>query len=424
MSHARMSRRKGSRRAGTNAIVKILHTSDWHMNETLGRVDRSEDICRALEQVARYLDEYEVDVMLATGDLFSERSRPEQTRAAVGKIREIFLPFLSRGGTIVAISGNHDSEVFFETLRDALDLAAPAPEPSAAAPAGRFYISSDPRIVRLAGDDGTVVQFVLMPYPTARAYLRGDATRYRTIEEKHTAIQQAFTRKLYAFMMELDPGLPMVLAGHVHVRGAAVHTLYKISETEDVVFEPGNIPTNWAYVAYGHIHKPQAVFAGSGHIRYAGSVERMDIAEREDAKSVVLVDVTPAGLVEPPRLLPLESTPIYAVEISDPDAELPRLAERYPDAGRALVAYTLHWEPGRHDRESLARAVQQLFPRWYSRRFVEIGRESEPGPEASIERVQDVAANVRDYVRANAPDAMRDELLAAAERLLAEESRG
>src|SRR5262249_14522316 len=159
-----------------------------------------------------------------------------QMRAAVGKIKEIFLPFLERGGSIVAISGNHDNEVFFATLRDALDLAAPARGTRHGA--GRFHIASDPEILRIQDDEGAEVQFVLMPYPTARAYLRGEAAAaYRTVEEKHTAIQEAFTRTLYGFMMRLDPKLPVVLASHVHVRGVSVHTLYKISESEDVVFD-------------------------------------------------------------------------------------------------------------------------------------------------------------------------------------------
>jgi exonuclease SbcD len=263
-----------------------------------------------------------------------------------------------------------------------------------------------------------------MPYPTARAYLRGDATSYRTVEEKHTAIQQAFTNKLYGFMMQLDASQPNVLVGHVHVRGVSVHSLYKIGESEDVIFEPGNLPTNWSYIAYGHIHKPQAISPSAAHIRYAGSIERMDVAERDDEKSVVLVDVVdrqPAAT----RLLPLESTPIHAVEILDPDAEISRLAETYPDAERALVAYTLHWEPGRHEREALAREVQRIFPRWYARRFVAAGHEAQTTETApSLERAHDVSQTAREYVRANAPDALRDALLTAVDALLAEEAGG
>lgn len=393
--------------------MRILHTSDWHMNETLGRVDRSDDICRALERIARYLDERDVDVMLATGDLFCERSRPDQMRAAVGKIKEIFLPFLERGGSVIAISGNHDDELFFATLRDAVDLAG----------AGRFHVASDPEIVTLSDRDGHDVQFVLMPYPTARAYLRGDATAYRTVEDKHRAIHEAFTQTLYGFLMQLDPSRPVVLASHVHVRGASVHTLYRISESEDVVFEPGNIPSNWAYVAYGHVHKAQALAASAPHIRYAGSVERMDVAERDDAKSVVLVEVTPDGLAGPPELLPLDASPIYAVEIVDPD-DVSTLAMRYPDAERALVSYTLHWEPGRHDRDGLAREVQRVFPRWYARRFKRIGEVEDAVAGSGVAAVRDVAGTVRDYVGEHASPELRPDVLRLAEALLADELDG
>ena len=387
------------------------------MNETLGRVDRSRDICRALERIAGYLDEYEVDVLLATGDLFSERSRPDQMREAVGRIKEIFLPFLERGGSFVAISGNHDDEVFFETLRDALDLAR-----TERSNAGRFHLSSDPEIVRLADPSGEEVQFVLMPYPTARAYLRGDGTAYRSVEEKHIAIRDAFAAQLYAFLLQVDPSLPVVLASHVHVRGVSVHTLYKISESEDVVFEPGNIPAKWTYVAYGHIHRPQALSLGTPHVRYAGSIERMDVAERDDEKSVVLVEIAEGRLARPPELLPLDATPIYSVEILEPN-EIASLPSRYPDAARALVAYTLHWQPGRDDREALASEIQRVFPRWYSRRFKRVGEDVDVVPDASgFSVVHDVAGNVRAYVAANATPEIRDELLRLVDTMLAEEA--
>jgi hypothetical protein len=117
-----------------------------------------------------------------------------------------------------------------------------------------------------------------------------------------------------------------------------------------------------------------ALAAGAAHVRYAGSVERLDLGEADDEKSVVLCDVGPDGLVARPALLPLESTPIYRVDITDPDAQLPALADRYPDAGRALVHYTLAYDPGTHDRETLCAAIQDAFPRWCSRRVREVGR--------------------------------------------------
>ncbi len=403
--------------------MKILHTADWHMNDRLGHVDRRGDICCALEQIARYLDQYQVDVMLIAGDVFEGR-HADQTRAAVGDIKRIFSPFLQRGGTIVAISGNHDSEVFFETLRDALDLVAPAHSSLAGRGAtGRLYVAPNPRMLRLADQQGTIVQFVLMPYPTARNYLRGEGVLYRSIEEKHRTIQDRFVATLKTLQTQLDLRLPSVLVSHVHVRGAKVHDRYHLTELEDVVFEPSDIPAHWAYIAYGHMHKPQLAMPGAVHVRYAGSIERLDAGDCNDQKSVVLCEIGSGGLVGDPLVLPLESTPIYRIEITDPDAEIPHLAERIPDAQNALVHYTLHWQPGKHNRDELCRQIQSVFSRWYGRDFREIGRPDGAMETLAAQHLEDVAGTVREYLDQRLdkhPD--RDDLLALAEELLAEEA--
>ncbi len=185
--------------------MKILHTGDWHMNDTLGRVDRAADICRSLEQIATYLEEHEVDVMIVAGDLFSERSRIEQMRGAVGEIKRIFQPFLNRGGAILAISGNHDRDVFFEMLRDALDLVSPvAKSDDGVVSGGRLYISPAPRLLKLRGKDNQIVQFLLMPYPTPRYYLRDSDATYNTVEEKNRAVQTQFKMALEQQKARID----------------------------------------------------------------------------------------------------------------------------------------------------------------------------------------------------------------------------
>lgn len=401
--------------------MKILHTADWHMNMMLGHIDRSEDIHNALRRIAGYLDAHGVDVMLVAGDVF-EHSQVAQMRPAIAQVREIFLPFLRRGGTIVAISGNHDSEVFFDMLRDALDLVAPGVSGRDGTDAiGRLYVWSKPHTLKLADASGTIVQFVLMPYPTARYYLRGQGLQYRTTEEKHRAIQESFTVALRALEDRLDSRIPSVLVSHIHVRGVRVHERYKLTEMEDVIFEPGDIPAHWAYVAYGHMHKPQVAVQGATHIRYSGSIERLDAGDYDDQKSVVLCEVGPEGRVGEPEILPLETTPIYRVEVNDPDAEIPHLIERYPDAPGALVRYTLHWQPGKHNREELCRQIEDIFPRWYERDFKEIGGLGTEG-SFSAQRMYDVVGTVRNYLEERLADhADRDDLLRLANGLLAEE---
>jgi hypothetical protein len=57
--------------------MRILHTADWHLGDRLGRIDRTEDLRRAVERVADYCKSECIDVLLVAGDLFSELARPD-----------------------------------------------------------------------------------------------------------------------------------------------------------------------------------------------------------------------------------------------------------------------------------------------------------------------------------------------------------
>src|SRR5690242_8219164 len=105
--------------------MRILHTADWHLGDRLGRIDRTADLRRAVERVAAYCEQEHADVLLMAGDLFSELSRTDGLRDTLSHLRQVFTPFLVGGGTILAVTGNHDNEVFCQTLRSAMELAAP-----------------------------------------------------------------------------------------------------------------------------------------------------------------------------------------------------------------------------------------------------------------------------------------------------------
>jgi exonuclease SbcD len=391
------------------------------MNASLGYQNRRKDILGALEQIASYLEEREVDVMLVTGDVF-EKSGAEKKGEAVEDFKRIFTPFLGRGGTILMISGNHDDEIFFNMLRDALDLNFPNRKGLGGThPTGRLYVAANARMLRLIDATGTTVQFVMMPYPTPRCYLYGENVHYESIEQKHRDMQQRFVNTLQSFEAKLDKKIPTVLLSHVHVRGVRAHNLYKINEGDDIIFEQGDIPTHWAYAAYGHIHRPQEAVGGAPHVRYAGSVERMNVGESDDDKSVVIFDIDPSHLTAEPELLPLKSTPIYHVEITDPDNEIPQLTSLYPDASTSLISYNLHWQPAKHNPDQLCRAIKDIFKRCYQHELFEVGRD-ESRINFTPQKLADVPGTVRDYLALQLEEhPQRADLLALAEEFLAME---
>jgi len=401
--------------------MKIIHTGDWHMGERLGvrQIRLGPSIERSLERIASYLQDHEVDVLLVAGDVFCERSSREEICAAVGKINSTFRPFLERGGTIIMISGNHDSEIFFRTMQEAMDMAVvPRRDATGVAEAGRLYLASRPRLLVLRGADGTVTQFILMPYPTT-PFLK-DPTYHNAAEQNQT-LQQTFKAVLETLRGRIDTALPAVLVSHIHVRGVSPRSGYKISENEDVIFEPSDIPSEWAYVAYGHIHQAQTALPNAGHIRYCGSIERLDAGERDDEKSVVLVEIGPGGRKAEPHLLPLDVTPMHKIVIDAPDVQMLDLAERYPDAATALVRCTLHYTPGVHNVSEFERRVYATFPLCYE---CELAPRQADGTAAVTTRIDlsDVRKNVTDYLTMRLKDDQRQECLLSLATTIMEEA--
>lgn len=403
-------------------MTRFLHTADWHMGDKLGWVDRTLDLERAVAHVAGLVESERADVLIVAGDLLSEVVRPPQLSRIVAFWSRTFSAFLARGGTVVAVTGNHDHEIQCEIVRSSMDLAAP-PAELAESPRGRFYLATRPTLMRLAGTASQpACQFALLPYPTPTAYFDGQVPPYSSQEERSRVLGEAFYAKLAA--MKDSPAfradLPSILVGHVHVDGAGTpRHLFRIAEDQDVVLDPTRIWDGFDYVALGHIHKPQAV-GGRDHVRYCGSIERMDLGERHDTKSVALLDIGPAGLLGPVTLLPLPATPLYEVDVLHGHDDLPSLRESYPEAADDLVNLHVSYTAG-ENLEDLLRQLDRVFPRWYARDWRESGELGVPLTLGEADRSRSFEEVVRGYLAqelVNHPEADREAVMRRVNDLL------
>jgi DNA repair protein SbcD/Mre11 len=405
--------------------MKILHTADWHLGDRLGRIDRTDDLRRAVERVAAHCKAERVDVLLVAGDLFSELARPDGLRETIRHWQSVFGEFLETGGTILTLTGNHDNENFCQTLVHAMTLAAPTVgKAGELVPPGRLYLAADPTFVKLQDRmGGYEVQFALMPYPTPGHYLRGEAgLKYGSPDEKNKMLVSAWADALRDIRNHprYDPKAPSILSAHVHVHGSAIGpSLFRLTEQEDVVIEGSELPQQFDYVALGHIHKPQSL--GAPNVRYSGSIERMDLGEQADQKGCVLVEVGPDGLVGDPVVLPMPSTPVYEVTVRTPKEDVPRLRAEFPDAKTDLVNLHIHYTAGTDSLEDVLRELDAIFPRWYARDWAEA---SALGPSlVSLEgqRTKGFGETVRDYLGQELiqhPETDRDAILKIADELL------
>jgi DNA repair protein SbcD/Mre11 len=434
--------------------MRIVHTADWHLGDRLGRIDRTDDLRRAVERVADCCTEEKADVLLVAGDLFSELAGPESLRDTIRHLQETFAPFMRGGGTVLTLTGNHDKENFCQTLQHAMRLASPgvetltpgstrrpALEPHASRTAstsaglsvevlsrGRFYLATGPTLLRLEDRASAgFVQFVLMPYPTPARYLTDEAARtYQGLDEKNRYLLAAYRKTLVDVRKsaDFDRSLPTVLSAHITVQGSQYPRLFRLTEQEDVVVPKGDLPAEFAYIALGHIHKAQAI-GGRGHIRYSGSVERMDLGEALDEKEIVVLDIGPAGLMGEPRVVPMPATAIYEVNVNDPKIDVPALRRLHSEAKTDLVRIVCTYTAGEDNREELLRELEEIFPRWYDRRITERNALSETLSGSDAPRPASFQETVRSYLRQelqNHADAFREAVLARAEALLREDA--
>lgn len=404
--------------------MKILHTADWHLGARLGRFSRAEDLRRSVEQVFDYCDRESVAVLLIAGDLFHKGAFSNEVCDAIEHFKGAAAPFLRAGGTILAVTGNHDHEVFSVTLKHALDLADPSPaEFGKSWATGRFHFATRPTFCRLTGRDDQDVQFVLMPYPTPTRYFDGEATHYGP-GEKNARLMEGFATTLAKIRSHarFDASLQSVLVGHVYLSGVRLSNGHQPTDAEDVVYPDADLRAGWAYVALGHVHRPQAI-GGATHVRYSGSLDRISADEREDAKGVILLDIGPGGVRGEPVTLPLEATPMLDVEINDADRDFPRLqSEHAAIADRALVRCRMTHRSGQDDLDELLGRLTALFPRCYERHLIDASvPDRATGDGTVLEPGRGVRRTVLDYVKAQLEgQELAEAVVAEADRLLTE----
>ncbi|MBS1173762.1 MAG: sbcD [Proteobacteria bacterium] len=280
--------------------MRLLHTSDWHLGQTLHDFERTGEHRRFLDWLAATLEAQAVDALLVSGDVFDTANPPAAAQALLYRfLREAKARVPHLG--IVIVAGNHDSPARLE---------APAP----LLQAFDACVVGQPR----RGADGEAVP-----------YLRpGDVPRVETEGDAFAAGVAELYRQAYAHAASLrQPGQAIVAMGHCHMSGGQVSEL---SERRLVVGGAEALPADLfdagiAYVALGHLHLAQRV-GGRDDRRYAGSPLPMSFAEVDYPHQAVCVELDGERLqqvrsLRVPRFLDLlrvpEAAPAPVAEVLD-----------------------------------------------------------------------------------------------------------
>lgn len=302
-------------------MLKLIHTSDWHLGHVLygyDRFDEFENFFNRLKEIVRW----EVpDALLVSGDIF-DVSNPPAGVARLFKDRLLEIHALVPDMTVIVTAGNHDSASRIDVDRNLWRLGGIHVFGSVPRSGGEYDFSGN--IVKIR-DKGIVAA---IPFVN-RAFLPK--------LDKELTPERAFFSGVEKCVENMNPeGLPAVLMAHLAVEGCDTEghrepTVGGMDKVSEDIFGP-----TWSYVALGHIHKPQSIGKG-GRVAYSGTPVAVSFDEK-GRHSVNVVTVDDSGeidiqKVEIEPLRPLLTIPEEGVDFR----KALRVLAKFPDNEEAYI---------------------------------------------------------------------------------------
>lgn len=319
--------------------MKIIHTADWHLGNVFHRHNRVAEHRHFFGWLRDTIVQQQPDALIVSGDIFDGPN-------PAAEVQRLFYDFLTHlsvehpGMSIILIAGNHDSGARLEAGEELLRLHNIFVRGTVWKDAeGETYFER--MILPLAprGSDTAEVVCYALPFLRPADYPAGlsvqDGLRHYLTNLDKRLKKTAFKR------------LPVVVAAHFYAHGALIqaheHSERLVVGGQDMV-EIDTMGKAYAYVALGHIHRPQAV-GNCANVRYAGSPLALSFSERDYKRAVNLVEIDTQGHVETTSLF---YTPLCALVslpergALDPQEALSRLRslpDAQPDDDREAYPY-------------------------------------------------------------------------------------
>lgn len=268
--------------------MRVLHTADWHIGQTLNGWSREAEHAVFLSRLADVIEAEAIDLMLVAGDVFDNTNPSGESQRLLYRALAEFKR--RRPGLVIVISGgNHDPALRLEAPADLLEGFDIHVVGTVARREGQVDLAT--HLIPVKGPDGAVALYVLA-IPFLRA---ADLTGLRFSESQDglgviDAARQ-FHADLTAAAAEVAGDLPLIATGHLHCAGGlesegAERRLF-IGGTEGV--PPDIYPPRLDYVALGHLHGPQNL--DGGRVRYSGSAFPLSASEIRYNHGVTILQV-------------------------------------------------------------------------------------------------------------------------------------
>ena len=271
--------------------MRILHTSDWHLGQHfMGKTRQAEHqaFCTWLVEQVRA---HQVDAVLIAGDIFDTGAPPSYAREQYNRF---IVELRATGCELVVLGGNHDSVAMLGESKTLLAQLGTRVIPGVCDDLAEQLLVLKQR----DGSPGAILCGI--PFIRPRDVLQSQAGQ--SAQDKQQSLQQAIAQHyqdLYALAeakrAELGSELPIIASGHLTTVGASASDSVREIYVGSLEAFPTSAFPPAAYIALGHIHRPQKV-GGLEHIRYCGSPIALSFDEARQQKEVLLVELEGSAL--------------------------------------------------------------------------------------------------------------------------------
>lgn len=295
------------------ALVKILHTADWHLGKRLDFYSRMEEQIEVMDEICEIADRENVDMVLVAGDLFDAFNPSTE---AINLLYKTLKRLTNEGRrAVVAIAGNHDSPALINApdslARECgiIMIGYPHLEVSLLALPHFAMTKTAPGFFEL--------KFNHLNYPIRLLHTAyANEVRLKTDlghEDKTVSLNQLLKQNwqntaeeycdekgvnlfiTHLFMSHLNGSVSEEPEGERPIRLGNADLIHAAS-----------IPAQIQYAALGHLHSYQNLGTVEKPIVYASSPLSYSFSETSHQKYVVIVEAEPNQPVQIERI-PLQS---------------------------------------------------------------------------------------------------------------------
>jgi DNA repair protein SbcD/Mre11 len=274
--------------------MRILHTGDWHIGQTLSGFDRTHEFRSVLAQLAEIVAARAIDAVVIAGDVFDTQNPSGEAQrllyealVALHRVR----PELQ----IIMTAGNHDAAGRLEAPRGLLEAIGTRVVGNTRRADGKVDAMRHLLPLHAPGTSDIAAHVLAVSYPTPACL------PHMPPQDGGSSIIRA-TRTLYAELVDgvrgSLGGLPLIVTGHLHVAGGLESegpSERRILVGGEHAVPPDVFPAEATYVALGHLHREQRV--GPPTVRYCGSLLPLSATELGYRHSVTLLTLD--GLAAP-----------------------------------------------------------------------------------------------------------------------------